>query len=108
MTPILHTLIGQLAFAPPSAQPRTEARQASMEAVLVALLDLGNANRTRIAERTDRTTSLVADVCTDLVALGYVATWTAPMGHGKARTTRWYGLTPSGVARAKALKEMSE
>jgi Mn-dependent DtxR family transcriptional regulator len=102
--PLLPALVGQLLGTDRPPAPRlSEKRRTRMEKMLVLLLEHGNLRRSRFALLLEVSESTAYDDAAALLADGLVSSWVVKRGTAQSR---WYGLTPAGIARAKELKEM--
>lgn len=103
---ILPALVAQLMTAAPLRGAEiTEARRINQEAILIALLDHGNLTRSALAKQINRKYDPIRAGAAQLIEQRLVYSWRIGNGCAKAR---WYGLTPEGAERAKALKEMGQ
>lgn len=83
-----------------------EKRRARLELMLVALL-AENMPLQTLKKSAGCSDSTARDDAGVLIGDGMVKTWTARSPRSN-NVIRWYGLTDSGVARAKQLKEMEQ
>lgn len=93
---ILQSMLLQITIAPPDCG--SERQQERMEAELIALLDRNRSTKDLHETIGVERTTIAVDMAR-LEKLGYVAVWTVDR-------SKWFGLTPKGVARAKILREM--
>ena len=104
--PLLPALVGQLLGTDRPPAPRlSEKRRTRMEKMLVLLLEHGNLRRSRFALLLEVSESTAYDDAAALLGDGLVSSWVVKRGTAQSR---WYGLTPAGMLRAKQLKEMSD
>lgn len=74
------------------------------EELIIERLDGKNATRQDIADACGIAPRTIDKSMSKLISDGLVVTWRLTGG----RTAKqWYGLTPAGVKRARALKEMA-
>lgn len=93
---VLQSMIVQITVPPPNTG--SERQQERMERELIALLDR-NRNTKEMHEVIGVERTTIAIDMARLEKLSYVASWMVDR-------SKWFGLTPKGVARARILREM--
>jgi predicted DNA-binding transcriptional regulator len=81
----------------------SEKRRVRIEQMLVLMLKHGNMRRARFAKTLEVSETTANEDAAALIKDGFVSSWLVKRS---TTNTRWYGLTPAGVERAKELKEM--
>ena len=100
--PLLGALVSQLCACAPV--PRKPDLMLEREELVVEYLDGKNAHRQALADACGIAPRTIDNITSRLIKAGLIVSWKT--ANGRAQKL-WYGLTPAGVKRARALKEMA-